>query len=97
MKVMEGNELANPVLGCYITALIRSILGEALHLTAPHAKILSATTDGFLTTRVNLETNLLKEPSKKRPLLNLFRRMREDLSGDPTAYEIKHEGMKIMS
>jgi hypothetical protein len=55
-------------------------------------KIVSVTTDGFITNLKNLEDNILTSTdSSKLSLLREYRKMREILSGDPSALELKHE------
>jgi hypothetical protein len=59
-------------------------------------KVVSCTTDGFITNLSNLESELLKV-SNALPLFTAYRTIRSHLSGDPTALELKHEGTGLMS
>jgi len=95
---MEGNDLSNPILASWITAFIRSVIGETLHnIQKLEGKVVSVTTDGFITDIVDLEKKLLNLPSSTTNLLNMFRKGRKDLFGDPTGYEKKKEGVGISS
>lgn len=97
---VNANALANPILGCYITGYIRSLLGECMHnISLLNGKIVSSTTDGFITDIDDLENKLLKLPEKHTILLNLFRDIRSELSDKPgsSTLEIKSEGLGIIS
>lgn len=97
MKHITANELSNPILGSYTTALVRCVIGESLHLIQEMGgKVVSVTTDGFITDIENLELKLL-DIKGKTPFLNLFRRIRKNLSGDESAYETKNEGEGIIT
>jgi hypothetical protein len=55
-------------------------------------KVVSVTTDGFITNINNLESKL-----KGNLLLTEFNKLREELSGDDTGLEIKNYGKGIIS
>jgi hypothetical protein len=98
MKNLTANELSNPILGSYTTAIVRSVIGESLHLTHElGGNIVSVTTDGFITDLESLESKMLDLPKEKRPLLNLFRSIRLKLSGTSDGYELKNYGKGIIS
>lgn len=114
-KRMECSDLSNPILASWITAFIRSILGECLHNThllggkivstsnvgpdqsnqydEQFGKIVSVTTDGFITDIDDLESKI----APNSILLKEFQRMRSQLSGNPEALELKHQGKGIIS
>lgn len=60
-------------------------------------KVLSATTDGFITNIDNLEEKIVKgerEGVLKAPLLKTYSEIREVLSGDNRSLEKKHSDIK---
>jgi hypothetical protein len=60
-----GTELSNPILASMTTAFIRSVIGECLHnIQALGGKIVSVTTDGFITDLPNLEEAIMKLPEQ---------------------------------
>ena len=90
---MEAGLLSNPVIGSWITAFVRSVIGECLHgIQLKKGKVVSVTTDGFITDLKDLE-DLLKDNF----LMSEYRNIRKDLSGDVTGLETKHEGKGIIS
>lgn len=93
---MEGNDLSNPILASWITAFIRSVIGELLHNGSKlQGKIISVTTDGFLTDVQDFETKVLELESNT--LLKLYKEARMNLSQDNLALEIKKEGKGLIS
>ena len=61
---MEPNDISNPIIASWITAFVRSVLGECMHnISKMNGLIVSATTDGFITNIIDLEKklNLLSE------------------------------------
>lgn len=60
---ITGTELSNPILASWTTAFIRYVLGECLHnIKYLGGKIVSVTTDGFITDIENLEDRILPLP-----------------------------------
>jgi hypothetical protein len=91
MVVMSGGEISNPVIASSITGFIRSVISETLNnIEYLGGRVLSVTTDGFITDIENLEDKLLNLDYKKIMLLKYYRVLRSILSGDPSAYELKH-------
>lgn len=98
MVKMGASEISNPIFASWITAFIRSVIGECLHNIAKlGGKVVSVTTDGFLTDLDRLEEKLLKLDQSQIPLLLKYRELRQDLCGNPSALEIKHSGKGIIS
>lgn len=61
-------------------------------------KVVSVTTDGIITDVENLEETILKSlPPEETVMLRKFRELRESLSGDSTALEVKTQGKGILS
>ena len=59
-------------------------------------KVVSVTTDGFLTNLENLEEKVVNLP-KGNSLFKLYRKARLELSGDETGLELKKRGINILS
>lgn len=95
---MEPSPLSNPILASWTTAFIRSVIGECLHnISEIGGKIVSTTTDGFITNIPHLESKLLELEVNKTPLLRKYRDLRRLLSGDHSGLETKHEGVGVIS
>jgi hypothetical protein len=60
-------------------------------------KVVSVTTDGFITNVENLETKLLELPMSETFLLRKYRDLRTDLSGVSDGLEIKSGGKGVIS
>lgn len=88
---LDVNEFANPLICSWITACIRSIAGELLHyLSTKSAKVVSVTTDGFITDYPNLESINNLQDFTDYSLFHQFCEMRNVLSGNPNGLELKH-------
>jgi hypothetical protein len=95
---MEASDISNPVLATWITSYVRSLLGELLqNVDDIGGKVVSVTTDGFITDVSDLESCVLTHQGSKQSLLKEYRKMRDLLSDDPTALELKREGSNLMS
>jgi hypothetical protein len=92
---MESNDISNAIISSWITAYIRSLLGELLQKVSDFGgKVVSVTTDGFITDIACLESRVIASlpPSPKDiSLLTEYRKARELLSGDPVSLELKNE------
>ena len=98
MLRMPASEISNPILASWITAFIRSVIGECLHnIHKLGGKVVSVTTDGFITDLPNLESKLLSLKEKEIPLFLQYRKLRLELSGKAESLEIKHSGKGIIS
>lgn len=61
MKRTEGSKFTNPLMASWITAMVRSVIGEMLHITeALGGRVVSVTTDGFITDLPDLESKILE-------------------------------------
>ena len=90
---MYGDELTNPLIASWTTALVRSVIGECLH--AIHrlgGKVVSVTTDGFITNLDNLEQQI-----SDNFLFQEFKKIRHLLSGDYSGLELKSQGKGIIA
>jgi hypothetical protein len=96
---MTGTQLSNPILASKTTAFIRSVIGECLHnISLLGGKVVSVTTDGFITDVDDLETKLLSLPSKDIPLFLKYKELVQDLvSEDAKILELKNKGVGIVS
>lgn len=91
---ISGNELSNPIIASWITGFIRSIIGESLHLIHDlGGKVVSVTTDGFITNIADLENQLISKGS----LIREYKEIRSSLCGDDKALELKSSGVGIIS
>lgn len=98
-KRLEPTKLSNPIMASWITAFIRSIIGECLHyIDKLGGKVVSVTTDGFITDIGNLEDKLLGLLGEKS-LFKQYRLFRSVLTKDPNSngLELKHDGSGIIS
>jgi hypothetical protein len=59
--------------------------------------VVSVTTDGFITNLTDLEERILSDKRTIKNLLGVYRSIRKDLCGDPTALEIKNSGKGILT
>jgi len=98
---ITGTEISNPILASWTTAFIRSVIGECLNnISKLGGKVVSVTTDGFITNIPDLETKLMNLKEEEIPLLSLYRQLRSNLSEDPNnhyALEVKHTSTGIVS
>lgn len=95
-----GNDLSSPIISSWTTAFIRSVIGELLYnVDVLGGVAASVTTDGFICTIPDLENRILNsdDPRIIKDLLELYRCIRVELSGDPCALEMKHSGENLHS
>jgi hypothetical protein len=60
-------------------------------------RVISVTTDGFLTDIENLEEKFLKHKGRKNSIFKEYRKLRFKLSGNNTALELKNSGTGIIT
>jgi len=92
--------LTNPLIASWLTGFIRSLIGECLHnIQLLNGKIVSVTTDGFITNIPDLENEILSNTLCKETnyLLRCFRSLRKELSGSETSLELKQVSQGIIS
>lgn len=98
MLRVGATEISNPILASWTTAFVRSVIGECLHnISKLGGKVVSVTTDGFITDLSNLEEKLLTLNTSEIPLLTLYRTLRQELSNTPDSLEIKDSGVGVIS
>jgi len=86
-KPISGSEITNPAIASAITAMARCTVSEMMNNTASldtNNKILSVTTDGFITNVLNLEKTLIENTSLDSTFLNMYRIARIDLGHKPS-------------
>lgn len=100
MVRLEASMLTNPIVASYTTAIVRSIIGESLHnVQKLGGKVVSVTTDGFITDIPNLEAEIINPSNElKHSLLDVYRKLRYDLSdGNAEALELKNQVQGLIS
>jgi hypothetical protein len=89
---MKAGVLSNPLICSSITAFVRCVIAETLNnINKMGGRVISATTDGFITDLDDLETKLHTLPLEQTRFLRYFRLMRRLLSNNPQSLEKKHE------
>jgi hypothetical protein len=89
---MKAGVLSNPLICSSITAFVRCVIAECLNnINKMGGRVISATTDGFITDVEDLEEKLLTLPVEQTLFLRYFRLMRRLLSNTPQGLEKKHE------
>ena len=92
MKRMEGTDLSNPLIAAWITSFVRCVIGESLHaIQLLGGKVVSATTDGFITDIKDFESKIIKHPLFKWSLFNEYRKEHKEI------LEQKHAGRGVLS
>ena len=95
MTIMNAGLFSNPVLASSVTGLIRSVITESMNnINYLGGRVISVTTDGFITDLENLEEKLLTLDLEKTVLLRYYRLIRKVLSGNSSAFELKHTESK---
>ena len=91
---LDPNEFGNPIICSWITAFIRSLVGELMHYVSQvGGQIVSVTTDGFIT---NYSSLLSYEPDNSTfSLYAEFCKSRKELSGNSIGLEEKRKGPGI--
>lgn len=101
MVRLEASILTNPIVAAYTTAIVRSLIGECLHnIQLLGGRVVSVTTDGFITDIENLESCLINPKNKlKHDILKIYRKLRNDLSDGKSsdAIELKTGVTGLMS
>jgi hypothetical protein len=104
-RPISGSNLTNPIIASAVTALARCTVSEMMNNTYslnPNNKIISVTTDGFITSVANIEDTLLKAKGLDNTFLKLYRQARSDLGHKQNVYnelatEIKTSVNRFMS
>lgn len=83
MNDLPPSKITQPLLAAYITGLVRAVLSELISKLPSKARLLTATTDGFLSDIGPGELDM------SGPMITLFMQLREIVSGDINALEEK--------
>lgn len=92
MQTIGPSKITNPHIAYYVTGLIRALLGEILWAVPEGSRVLSVTTDGFLT---DYPADRLSELCRG-PLARLFADARELAAGERGILEVKHEAERVI-
>ena len=96
MSSMRGSHLSNPMIGQWITGFVRALIAELLYVNQIlGGKVTSVTTDGFVSNIKDLELKALRI-LPENSLLRKYRDVRNKLSGEHEALEIKTTSKGIM-
>jgi len=94
---VEGGILSNPILSSYICGFTRALIGECLNnIHILGGKVVTVTTDGFITDIEDLEDKIMNSPDCKKNCLLIYKEIRsyltsEDLESSDEALEVKHK------
>jgi len=95
--MLEGlgtSSLSNPLISSHISGLTRAVLGEIIRqVDTMDSKIISCTTDGFITNVENLPAKLDYDSR----LLKIYADLREELSNSREVLELKDSSKGILS
>jgi hypothetical protein len=100
---MKDSRFSNPIISAAISSFIRALLAEIMNnIENINGKIISVTTDGFITDIPDLENLLLNKIDKgewKGELLKQYRSWRSEITdgAKPEALEVKQSGPNMMS
>ena len=83
MKDLPPSKITQPLLAAFITGLVRAVLSELIANLPPDARLLTATSDGFLSDTDSDKLDM------SGPMITVFGRLREIVSGDSNALEVK--------
>lgn len=87
---LDVTGLSNPIICSWITAFIRSLVGELLHFVSLHkGHVISVTTDGIISNISDLENKILIATQDSFTLLKEYQKIRKELSGNPSVLELK--------
>lgn len=95
---IQGGILANPILSSYITGFTRALIGECLNnIQQLNGKIVSVTTDGFITDINDLENKMLSLCKDNINCLKLYRDVRRFLTTfeEDSKSEINENALEI--
>ena len=94
---VEGGFLSNPILSSYITGFSRALIGECINnVHKLGGKVVSVTTDGFITNLEDLENKILSmEDNNNKNCLLLYREMRKILTTFDNKEEFDNRGLEI--
>jgi len=94
---VEGSVLSNPVLASYTTGFVRALIGECLNnIQRLGGRLISATTDGFITDIEDLENKILSlDDDSTKIHLHLYRYVRGVLTYDDLTKTSDNRGLEV--
>lgn len=88
---LPHSQITNAAMAAHTTGFIRAVLSEQIAGIPAHRKVLSATTDGFITDASLIELNLSGSMSKR------FQSLCERVSPGSNMLELKHQARQVVA
>jgi len=92
MEDMKASKLTNPFIAATVTGIVRAVLGEILWMVPPDINVISATTDGVLS---SLPKNLVEKVCSG-PACSRFSEARVRIGEDRRVLEMKHRARQVL-
>ena len=89
---LKPSPITNPAIGAHVTGFIRGILAELLNKIPAHRRVLSVTTDGFLSDVTEEEI----AECLKGPLCRRFQALCEEIIPGSSMLEVKHRVAQVV-
>ncbi len=93
MEDLKPSKLTNPYIAATVTGIIRAVLGEILWKIPTEVRVISATTDGFLS---DLREDQVEGVCSGQACA-MFSDARERIGEDRRVLEVKHRARQVMS
>jgi hypothetical protein len=88
---LDTSQITNAAIAAHTTGFIRAVLSEQIAGIPPHRKVISATTDGFITDAEYSELNL------SGPMAIRFQALCQRVSPDSKMLELKHRVKQVVA
>lgn len=89
---LKPSPITNPAVGAHVTGFIRAILAEILNRIPRHRKVLSCTTDGFITDATETELDACLDGT----LCRRFQQLCEEIVPGSRMLEVKHAADQVI-
>lgn len=89
---LKPSPITNPAIGAHVTGFIRAILAEILNRIPQHRRVLSVTTDGFLSDVTEAEI----AECLKGPLCRRFQALCDEIIPGSSMLEVKHRVAQVV-
>ncbi|HVF70015.1 MAG TPA: DNA polymerase [Chthoniobacterales bacterium] len=93
MEDLKPSKLTNPYIAATVTGIIRTVLGEILWKLPARVRVVSATTDGFLSDL----SEALVDTVCSGPACTMFSDARQRIGENRQVLEVKHRAQQVMS